>query len=358
MTKLHIALACTGVDYVNRGFERATRDLFEQLNGQADITLFKGGGSPAPQEKRLRVLRRSDPHARVLGWQCAYELEMALFAKRLYPRVRGRYDVVHYFEPYLGNVLAAGRRRLGGNYSLLLTDALGLTRKSSSRADVVQATTPVALEILLAEGRPVEETAMVPLGLDTGRFAAVIPKADARRTLGLPNDRRVLVAISAVNRRHKRVDALVDEVARLEDGTVLLLSGALEEPDLLVEARERLGDRFLFADVPSDQVPMLHAAADVFVHAALDEGYGLAILEAMSAGLPVVVHRNPHFEWLVGDTRQLVDFRRPGALAEGLANLPGDARERNLSRVHELDWATLAPSYLELYEYVHRRRRA
>lgn len=355
MKKPRVALVCTGVDFVNRGFERATRDLFEQLGGQADVTLFKGGGRPALRETRLRVPRRTGPHARAIGWQRAYELEVLLFATRLYPRVRGRYDVVHYFEPYLGNVLAAARRRFGGRYALLLTDALGLTRESSSGADLVQTTTPGGRDLLLSEGRPGDEVDFIPLGINTRRYAATASKAEARQALGLPLDRRVLVAISAVNRRHKRVDTLVEEVAQLQDGSILLLSGALEEIELLVEARNRLGDRFEFADVPSDQVPLLHAAADVFVHAALDEGYGLAIIEAMAAGLPVVTHRSPHFEWLVGDTRQLVDFRLPGALAQGLASMPGDARERNLARAHELDWGTLVPSYIDLYERVAHR---
>ena len=133
---------------------------------------------------------------------------------------------------------------------------------------------------------------------------------------------------------------------------MLVLSGAVEEPRLLDLARARLGDRFRFADVPTEDTPLLYAAADVFVHAALEEGYGLAIVEAMAASLPVVVNRTAHFEWLVGDPRQLADLSRPGALVDQLAKLPADAGARNARRAHELAWAHLIPQYVARYETV------
>lgn len=343
-----VALACSGVGYVNRGFERMARDVFDTVDGVVDLTLFKGGGVRAPREVVLRVPRRNGPLARA-GGDRAYQAELVAFATRLLPHlVRGHYDVVHYLEPYLGNVLAAARRRLRLRYRLLLTDGLGLTVRSGSRADLLHVLTPLAQKAAIAGGRPTGEVAFVPAGIHTARFRA--DRAAARAELGLPQEARVLLDVAAVNRRHKRIDVLIDEVARLDDESILLLDGALEEPELLELGRGRLGDRFRYVHVESDRVPLLYAAGDVFVHAALEEGYGLSALEAMASGLPVVMNDTPHFRWLVGDERQLVDFRAPGALARGLAQLPDDTADRNRAHAAEFDWRTLRPRYVELYE--------
>lgn len=347
-----IALVCAGVGHVNRGFERMARDLFETLRHDLDLTLFKGAGEATEREIALRVPRRTGPHARVLGTERALKLEYLSYAARLLPHLRGAgFDIVHYLEPYLGNALFAARRRLGAQFSLLLTDGLGLTWRSSSRADVVHVLTPLARDTLIAEGRAAAEVVHVPAGTHTARFDPAVSQADARRRLGLPLDRKLILDVAAVNRRHKRIDVLVDEVARLGEEWMLVLDGSPEEPDVLDEARARLGGRFRYLHVPSDEVPLLYASADVFAHAALEEGFGIAAVEAMAAGLPLLMHDAPHFRWLVGDRRQLVDFREPGALQRGLAALPPDAGGRNRAHAAAFDWDALRPGYLGLYEH-------
>jgi glycosyltransferase involved in cell wall biosynthesis len=351
--KPRVALVCSGVGYVNRGFERLTRNLFDAIKDEVDVTLFKGAGPSDERETALRVPRRTDLFLRSLDPRRAVELELAAYALRLLPRVRGdRFDVVHYIEPYLGNVLWAMRRRLGLRFRLLLTDGLGLTVASGRRADVLHVLTPGAQYAAIADGRPPREVATVPPGFEAAAFAPPLPRADARRRLGLPEDARIILDVAAVNRAHKRVDVLAREVAALEDGTVLALSGALEEPGLLAECRALLGGRFAYLDLPSEEVPVALAAADVFVHAALEEGFGMAILEAMAAGLPVLVNDAPHFEWLVGDRAQLVDMSRSGSLAAGLAALPPGAGARNATRARAFDWSVLGPAYVDLYERV------
>jgi glycosyltransferase involved in cell wall biosynthesis len=350
-----VALVCSGLGYVNRGFERMARDLFDAYAGDERVILFKGGGTSSTREVVLRVPHRTGP-LKVLGAERAYRAELVTFAALLAPQlVRRRIEVVHYFEPYLGNLLAAARRRLGLGCRLLLTDGLGLTVRSGSRADVLHVLTPLAREEMLAGGRSEADVVSIPAGVNTARFRG-ISRSAARAKLGLPADGRIVVEVAALNRRHKRVDVLIEEAASLDDGTTLLLDGAPEEPELIGLGRKLLGDRFRYQHVESAQVPQLYAAADAFVHAALAEGYGLAAVEAMAAGLPVVMHDTPHFRWLIGDARQLVDFREPGALGRGLDKLPPDAAERNRLRAAELDWAALRPRYLDLYEDILARR--
>lgn len=328
-----------------------TSDLHEVVRERADVTLFRGAGPAAAGAVSLRTLRRTSPLLAPLGADQATAAELAQYALRLWPHLaRGRYDVVHCIEPYLLNCLAALRRRRAFGATLVLTDGLGLTAASARRADILHVTTPLALAAVVADGRDASTVHCVPTGIDAAAFAPPCPRDEARRRLGLPQAGQVLLGVAAVNRRHKRVDALVREVAALPGEPTLVVVGAPEEREILDLGTQLLGSRFVHAYVAPSELPLWYAAADVFVHAALIEGYGLSILEAMAAGLPVVVHRSEHFEWLVGDVRQLVDESEPGWLGRALADLPPDFAEANRSRVAEVDWRQLAGQYVELYE--------
>ena len=99
-----------------------------------------------------------------------------------------------------------------------------------------------------------------------------------------------------------------------------------------------------------------YAAANVFVHASESEGMALAILEARSAGLPVVATRGCYRSH-ASTAEALVQCEQgPEALAKALAPLllnPAAARTQGqvgqayVHRVH--DWDTLAKATLKLY---------
>ena len=99
-----------------------------------------------------------------------------------------------------------------------------------------------------------------------------------------------------------------------------------------------------------------YAASDVFVHASESEGMALAILEAMSAGLPVVATRGCYMAEAAQAGALVECAAGPQALAAALRPLLADlgqAREQGrrgqayVATVH--DWANLARRSLEIY---------
>jgi glycosyltransferase involved in cell wall biosynthesis len=99
-----------------------------------------------------------------------------------------------------------------------------------------------------------------------------------------------------------------------------------------------------------------YAAADCFVHASESEGMALAILEAMSAGLPVVATQGCYMaeaaragalvECAPGPMA-LAEAMRPLLMHPDLAKQQGRRGQAYVAAVH--DWATIARRSLQIY---------
>jgi glycosyltransferase-like protein len=111
--------------------------------------------------------------------------------------------------------------------------------------------------------------------------------------------------------------------------------------------------------VAHDALPPLMAAADVFAFPSTREGFGLAAMEALATGIPVVVRDLPVMREVFGDTvtygTDPTGFA--GALSEAIASVgsrPAAARRlrgRALARAHT--WSAAAEAHVALY---HRLR--
>ena len=137
----------------------------------------------------------------------------------------------------------------------------------------------------------------------------------------VPDGARVLLAISRLTGQ-KGIDVAVRALDSLPDDTVLVVLGEGPERDALESLARELGvDRrvFLLGRVP-DVAAWLRRAT-LLVHPARWEGFGLGVLEAMLAGLPVVASNVSSLPELVvdGETGVLVRPDDPAALALGVA---------------------------------------
>lgn len=102
-------------------------------------------------------------------------------------------------------------------------------------------------------------------------------------------------------------------------------------------------------------LPQWLGAARAFVYPSLFEGFGLPVLEAMSAGVPVLTSSVSSLPEVAGDAALLVDPRDTDAIAAGLSRLDSDATlrhtlsERGNTRHQKFTWAeTAALIYREL----------
>jgi glycosyltransferase involved in cell wall biosynthesis len=83
----------------------------------------------------------------------------------------------------------------------------------------------------------------------------------------------------------------------------LLLAGSRQKDsgELAAVARELAGGRIrIHLDLDREQMPILYRCLDVFVLASLFEMMPIAVLEALSSGVPVIANRHPVLQWMIG----------------------------------------------------------
>ncbi|NEA58498.1 glycosyltransferase [Streptomyces sp. SID13666] len=253
----------------------------------------------------------------------------------------GRYDLVHthlYRACVYGRIAA----RLAGVRTVIATEhSLGTTtiegrpltrgtralyRGTEKLGSATVAVSDTVAERLRAWGIPGPRIHTVPNGIDAGafRFDAAV-RAATRTRLGLPQDAFVVGGVGRLV-AGKRFDLLVRAVAG-RPGAQLLLAGAGPERDALLRLAAGLGaaDRIhLLGETgggdgrdPAPALPALLATVDLFVSASREETFGLAVLEALAAGLPVLYVTCPAIDDL--PAADAPGARRIGAGADALA---------------------------------------
>ena len=137
----------------------------------------------------------------------------------------------------------------------------------------------------------------------------------------IPADATIIGSVGRL-RRQKGVDVLLDAFSGLNNENVhLVVVGDGELRDQLESQADRMGiqERTHFLGLRSD-LPELYAAFHVYAHASRFEGMPNAVMEAMSAGLPVVATAADGTSELVedGTTGWLVPVDDAAALGEKL----------------------------------------
>lgn len=135
------------------------------------------------------------------------------------------------------------------------------------------------------------EVCYIPgVGIDLSKFENIqVDRATKRREIGIPEDAVLLLSVGELN-ENKNHQIIVKALAKLNDSNVhYAIAGMGDKRDHLLGLAKDLGvsDRLHLLDYRKD-VPELNYVADIFCFPSLREGLGLAAIEAMACGLPLI----------------------------------------------------------------------
>ena len=325
------------------------------------ITLEADPGAPHAFAERLAVsgvpVTRLPLHGR------AYLRERRLVTGVL---ARERPDVVHT-HGYRADVvsgtgaLAMGLPVVTTMHGFVVNDFKDrvyqwVQRRAVRRFGAVVAVSRPLVERLVQAGVPRSRIRLIPNG-----YAAAAPplaRAAARDALGVPRDGARVGWVGRLG-LEKGCDVMLEALARLDDLDVRLsVLGDGAERTRLVQQAQRLGiaGRVTWHGAVPGAAP-LYPAFDLFVLSSRTEGTPIALLEAMSAGVPVVATRVGGVPDALGDCGRLVAPEDPAALAAAIrqaltdrkasASLAECARSR-VAREHGL--APWVARHAELYD--------
>ncbi|MFG3657423.1 glycosyltransferase [Streptomyces sp. NPDC047706] len=233
----------------------------------------------------------------------------------------GGYDLVH---THLYRACVYGRlaARLAGVRAIVATEhslgdsqmegrpltagVRGLYLASERLGRTTVAVSPTVAARLKRWGVPAARIEVVPNGIDLAGFRFdPVRRQRTRQRFGLPETAFLIGAVGRLT-AGKRFGLAVQALAQLpEDCWLLLVGGGPEESVLRRTAREAgVAGRVLFTGErpnvpdgsPGPDLPSLTAAMDLLVSPSAEEAFGLAVVEALAAGLPVVHASCPAIE--------------------------------------------------------------
>ena len=331
--------------------------------GSADVARATGGRvrsfAPASASPPMRLLGARRAISAVLR-ENAPDLVASHFALSVLPaldRIRIPH-VVHFHGPWALEGAAEGQ---GGARRLAKR---AVERAVYSRADALIVLSEAFGRVLCEDyGVEAGRIHVVPGGVDAARFHVAESRSDARKRLGWPEDRPVLLTVRRLVRR-MGLEVLIEampEVVRRRPDVLLLIAG---RGPLEAELRARIEAAGLAAHVrligflPEEALPLAYRAADIGVTPSQAlEGFGLVALECLAAGTPVVVTPVGGLPEAVGPLTTLVcENAGAGALAERIGAMiegverPGAAACRAHARAH--DWDVIAGRVAEVYRAV------
>jgi N-acetyl-alpha-D-glucosaminyl L-malate synthase BshA len=245
---------------------------------------------------------------------------------------------------------------------------LRVTQHSIERSDVVTAVSRYLADYTVSEmGVKREDILVIPNAVDHRRFA---PREDPALRLRYAHpDEKLVVHISNF-RPVKRAEDVVRIFAKLSEvvGARLLMIGDGPERPRAIELASALGVSGRVSFLGSfPRVEALLGVSDLFLLPSALESFGLAALEAMASGVPVVASRTGGIPEVVVDGEHgfLCAVGDVDAMAEAAVRLLSDealharmahaARERALRHFSE---SKIVPRYEEAYALALSRREA
>jgi glycosyltransferase-like protein len=335
----------------------ALAEALARAGAEVDVwTLARGGDAtffrPVDPAVGVRAVPFEAQDDEEVGARIVRSIEVL---RRAFARHRGTYDVVHAQDCISANAALPCVRTVH-HLDTFTTPELAACHERALVAPEARLCVSAAVAGEIRQGWGLSPT-VIPNGVDAARFAAGAEDAAGRQrwadllgpyvlALGGIEPRKasldLLEAFALLRRDHPGLRLVLGGGETLFDYRAYRAAFDERATELGVEPR-------VLGVLGEDELPSLVAQASVLAMVSVKEGFGLAAMEALAAGVPVVARDLPVLREVLGDT---VAYGTDvpgiaGALAAVLADPPDPTAGRRLAASYT--WDAAAAAHLDFY---------
>lgn len=234
--------------------------------------------------------------------------------------------------------------------------------KNLNSADAIASTSKaMAEQAKKVLGKPDQIITVTPFGVDLSKF--VVPEnkmKNSRPVIGIVKYLKPIYDIQLLIRAF----AIVFKESEIKPLLHIYGDGPLRDSLVKLADEEGVGASVkFFGTVPNTTIPDVLSTFDVFVNCSKQESFGVAVVEAMACGVPVVVTDTPGYREIVDDNVSgiVLKDRQAKTMAKAILRLLDDQELANRYKVaglkkvnDEYDWKKNVDTMIALYESIKR----
>ena len=208
----------------------------------------------------------------------------------------------------------------------------------------------------------------IPNGIDVNRIKSIeIDKKQIRKKYGLPNDKKIIIT---VGRNHPKkgfnlIPHIIKKIIRVNREFLWILIGSGNEEILSLAENQGVSNYIRIIpeisvdgiQVPSNELILLFKASDIFGFPTIVESFGIVVIEAMAAGLPIVTTDAPGARDIVihGCNGLLSPVKDTKAMSKNIVRVLRDKTLREnlikngLNDARHYSWSIVAEKYEQAY---------
>ena len=344
----------------------------------AEVVVITHAHPGQPEEEDIDGVRIR----RVNGWVLddPHRAVSPLLFRRCHKYIlKGRFDVVHGLDIYSTMALLAVRFAARHRVPSVITchtvmDSSFLTFWQRfagwffrlTRADRLIAVSQASAHFSHLLGFRRERIAVVPNGVDLTCFNGKVDASLMRRELGIGDQPLVVTASRLIKRKSPEllVSAFASVLKAIPNAKLVIAGSGREVQNLSQQIKDLniTESVSLIGGMAKERVAQLMAAADLFVLPSKLESFGLSLLEASAAGVPVVCSNAGGVPEVFQDgfNALLYTAGDDGAMAEAMIRLIQDSElakkigANALETARRFTWEVAAERTLRVYEEVLR----
>lgn len=208
-------------------------------------------------------------------------------------------------------------------------------------------------------------------GIDQKRFKVKGERGKVEKILAKYKIKKPYILFVGTLQPRKNLERLIEALAKLggrgkvEEGDLNLVivgkKGWMYDQILAAPKKFGVGDKVKFLNyIPDSNLPIIYSQAEVFVLPSLVEGFGLPVLEAMAAQIPVIVSNKGSLPEVAGEAALYFNPENVDEIAKTLTKVLFNSKlrsqmiEKGRKRLAKFSWERAARKTLKVFERVWR----